>query len=233
MRCEEFEIRLNEVLDERRTFSSAPELVEHARQCGACGELVRGYQTMLAGLSCERPAAPAWLTERVVQEALLKSPAQRPPAEPAQRPPVEPAQRPPVESGQRLPLLALAASVLIAAGVMWWNGSRQALPNKNMVGGDRQVAQTNQARSLVPQAAPSVEAPRATPAVEDSADHRSEDDSQGLDGPGILPGSDWAPAGAEWAHEVAEGLRPVTRPTVGAISGFLNLWGIADEGRQS
>jgi hypothetical protein len=36
-----------------------------------------------------------------------------------------------------------------------------------------------------------------------------------------------------WAHDVADGLEPVTKPTVGAINGFLQLWGVGDEGRRS
>lgn len=210
MRCEDFEIRLNDVLDERRTLASDAELAEHARRCGACGELARGYEELLAGLSHELPPAPIWLAERAVEEALLKPPGDQ--------------SRP--RFIERLPLFALAASVLIAAGVMWWNGSRQQVPNKladeialrakstaQPVEGARQAAET---------------APAAVNRVPGGTDDAKTDEVAG-----VLPGTDWAPAGAQWAQEVADGLRPVTRPTVGAISGFLNLWGISPEGHQS
>lgn len=219
MQCEDFEIRLNDVLDERRTLSSAPELAEHARQCGACREIARSYEIMLSGLSYEQlPSAPAWLAERVVKETLLRTPADR-------------------TTGsrwiERMPAFALAASVLIAAGVVWWIDSRRQLPNQGAAGGGEvQVAQTGNKHKPELPASPAIEMHTAVPAVDDTAANTVEyrDAEVSLD---IVPGADWAPAGAEWAQKVAESLQPVTQPTVGAISGFLNLWGIAEEGHRS
>lgn len=237
MRCEDFEVRLNDVLDERRTLASDAALAEHARRCGACGELARGYEELLAGLSHELPPAPAWLAERAVEEALLKSPGDQ-----ARSRFVE-----------RLPLFALAASVLVAAGVMWWNGSRQPLPNKrpseNWVVGRAAGPPESKGRPGGPphdmQSRRNPNLQSAAKLADDGARQTAETapavvsrmpggtDDANADVAGVLPGTDWAPAGAHWAQEVADGLRPVTRPTVGAISGFLNLWGISPERHQS
>ncbi|HEX7378780.1 MAG TPA: hypothetical protein VF278_16785 [Pirellulales bacterium] len=257
MRCEDFEVRLNDVLDERRTLASDAELAEHARRCGACGELARGYEELLAGLSHELPPAPAWLAERAVEEALYCTRAGMRQSAPAEDGPPGPSpdrvtawEGHPTQSRknasilpacgilkpsgdqsrprfiERLPLFALAASVLIAAGVMWWNGSRQPMPNKladEIALRAESTAQTAESARQTAETAPAV-----VSRVPGGTDDVKTDEVAGL-----LPGTDWAPAGAQWAQEVADGLRPVTRPTVGAISGFLNLWGISPEGHQS
>lgn len=236
MRCENFEARLNDVLDERRSLSSAPELDEHLRQCSACRELARAYEGMLTGLSYEQlPPAPVWLTDRIVNNAAEKTPDVK---TPVGRPNV-------LRFPDRLLAFALAASVLIAAGVLWKSHSRERqLTNKMAPRTDVTIAHAapNQASKKQPR----VEVPgtpRAAPAIDDVAangtENKAPNNREAGAAMGLLPGTDWsprtdwAPAGAEWAQEVADGLEPVTRPTVGAISGFLNLWGIAEEGHRS
>lgn len=216
MQCEDFEGRLNEVLDERRSLSSAPELAEHARQCGVCRELARAYDAMLLGLSYEQlPPAPTRLAEHVVKEALSRRPADRMAA----------------SRFVRLPAFALAASVLLAAGVVWWIDSHQLPKDVRAGGGDVQVAQATNEQKSERRAASEMET-KVVPAMNDIAAN-SKDAPEADNTLGILPATDWAPAGAEWAQEVADGLQPVTRPTVGAISGFLNLWGLAEKGHRS
>lgn len=69
MRCEEFEIRLEEVLDERQSPASDPRLKEHADTCAACRSRVAAYDTMLAGLAlC---AAPSWDDPRLVERVFF------------------------------------------------------------------------------------------------------------------------------------------------------------------
>lgn len=66
MRCEEFESRLNEILDRRRHPRSDAELWLHANSCSECGELLAGYQTLLSGLRRRAAAAaPADMPTRV------------------------------------------------------------------------------------------------------------------------------------------------------------------------
>ncbi|HET6878731.1 MAG TPA: hypothetical protein VFI31_01095 [Pirellulales bacterium] len=213
MRCEEFEARLNEVLDERRALSSAAEIEGHARQCGGCRELLRLYEAMLAGLTVDKvPAVPAGLTARIVSEA---APSML---------------RPGRDNVKILPFprlvsaMSLAAAVLLfAAGWLWLNRGGEPAFKKGQAGGAdvaqadhlRQTHRPEQAKSNPVSANPG---PIAANARSDKHERAA------------LPEAEWAQPGTEWAQEVANGLQPVTRPTVGAINGFLNLWGIGDRG---
>lgn len=58
MRCEEFESRLNEILDRRRNPRSDAELSLHAASCLECGDLLAGYQSLLAGFKRREVVAP-------------------------------------------------------------------------------------------------------------------------------------------------------------------------------
>ncbi|HVA51484.1 MAG TPA: hypothetical protein VNH11_34395 [Pirellulales bacterium] len=205
MRCEDFEVRLNEVLDERRTISSADDLTDHVRDCGNCRSLARSYEAVFAGLrQAAIPAEPEWVTRRVLAQ-------------------LEPAT-------VRLPwrraatVLALAATLLLAVGLGW------------VIKPSRPVA-TNSPKSLggafhdQPHLA-------QTPTVGNARSRRA--GTQGVapaptalsSGPNANELMGLIPA-ADWAQDVADGLEPVTQPTVGAITGFLRLWGVGDEGRRS
>jgi hypothetical protein len=48
MHCVRFEMRLNELLDERVSPDSDLELLEHADDCPACAELLAGHELLLA-----------------------------------------------------------------------------------------------------------------------------------------------------------------------------------------
>lgn len=70
MRCDEFESRLEEILDERLSPASDPLLKEHAALCAECRHRAAAYESMLVGLGlCQ---APSWddpeLSERVLAE---------------------------------------------------------------------------------------------------------------------------------------------------------------------
>lgn len=56
MHCVRFEMRLNELLDERLSPDSDLELMEHARECPQCAELLAGHELLLA--ATERFDAP-------------------------------------------------------------------------------------------------------------------------------------------------------------------------------
>ncbi|HQU42319.1 MAG TPA: hypothetical protein PK867_05880 [Pirellulales bacterium] len=205
MRCEDFEGRLNEVLDERRAISSADDLTDHIRECGDCRSLARSYEAVFAGLrQAAIPAEPEWVTRRVLAQ-------------------LEPAT-------VRLPwrrtatVLVLAASLLLAVGLGWIMKPNQpvdansrkslgvAVYDQPGLGQTHAVGNDITRRAAIPSVAPP---PTAAPGDPDANELM-----------GLIPAADWA-------HDVADGLEPVTQPTVGAITGFLRLWGVGDEGRRS
>jgi hypothetical protein len=108
--CEEFERRLNELLDEHRQLDGDAELSAHASNCGACERLLRDYEALREAVaSLKAPAPPADLVARVLAEREAGSGAAR--------------WRP------VLAALALAATVVVAAplGLRWLN-SRSDIP---------------------------------------------------------------------------------------------------------
>jgi hypothetical protein len=61
MQCQEFEDRLNLLLDERQRPQADPQLAAHAAQCERCCQLLAGQQALLAGLrqwKLNREASP-------------------------------------------------------------------------------------------------------------------------------------------------------------------------------
>ncbi|HVX13674.1 MAG TPA: hypothetical protein VHC22_21000 [Pirellulales bacterium] len=227
MRCDEFESRLNEVLDERRPLSSAPDIEEHARRCGQCREVARSYEAMTAGLHYDTvPTVPEGLTARIVNEAMRSGREARP----AERHVAV------LRYPRRLPAAALLAAVLLLAVTLTWIDHRRGSDGPRGKAETDSVAQADRPR---PAQVLNQKPPGAGSAIDEQVDRATaphETDSfasQNLLNLGSLPAAGWAQPGAEWAQEMADGLQPVTRPTVGAINGFLNLWGIGDEGRRS
>jgi hypothetical protein len=211
MRCERFETRLNEVLDARQPLSSASDLEEHKRECGRCRELARAYEAVLAGLvEADVPSQPVSLTSRIVAQLhrprILRFPKR-----------------------QTL-LVSAAAAVLLAAVALPWMwtgmGGRRAM-NDN----PPQIADAGPSPQSHDLARP-VQQPvehEDTHAVSPSSAPTALLDLNQLKAQGLMS----ALPGKNLAHDVADGLEPVTKPTVGAISGFLQLWGVGDEGRRS
>jgi hypothetical protein len=69
VRCEEFETRLNDLIDERVEPSADATLAAHAAECAACATLLREYAALLNGVTMlPRPAVPAGLSLRVVAD---------------------------------------------------------------------------------------------------------------------------------------------------------------------
>ncbi len=69
MRCEEFEIRLDELIDSRTRPSADAALVAHASQCANCERLLRDYESLLDGVvNMPMPSVPAGLPLRVVAD---------------------------------------------------------------------------------------------------------------------------------------------------------------------
>jgi hypothetical protein len=69
MHCVRFEMRLNQLLDDRALPDSDLELVEHARECPDCAELLGGHELLLHGLeTCEAPSAGPDFAVRIAAE---------------------------------------------------------------------------------------------------------------------------------------------------------------------
>jgi hypothetical protein len=70
MQCREFEERLNQVLDERRSPASDSRLKAHASRCERCELLLAGYQSLMIGLAQSSPPSPGReFDRRVLAEA--------------------------------------------------------------------------------------------------------------------------------------------------------------------
>ena len=105
MHCEEFENKLNEAIDERRSPLVADELTAHASGCPACDALWRGYEGLLTAVGAlKAPITPVDLTAHVMAEytAARRTPRRR----------------------MALAALALAATVLIALGLSLSRGNK-------------------------------------------------------------------------------------------------------------
>jgi hypothetical protein len=59
MHCVQFEMRLNQLLDDRGDLDSDLELAEHARECPACADLLVGHELLLQGVAAEALNEPA------------------------------------------------------------------------------------------------------------------------------------------------------------------------------
>ena len=67
MKCDAFEDRLNELLDERRHPESDAPLIEHVRRCAGCRETLAAHEALFDGLESRNlPSPEAALAERVV-----------------------------------------------------------------------------------------------------------------------------------------------------------------------
>ena len=77
MQCEEFEDRLNAVLDERGRVEWDAELDLHRETCAVCRHLASAYDTLLEGFfALAAPEAPEDMSLRVMAE-LTARPAER------------------------------------------------------------------------------------------------------------------------------------------------------------
>ena len=233
MRCEKFESRLNELLDERLPLSKAADAEEHLRQCSACRDLARAYESVLAGLQqAAIPPEPAGLTRRIVFEARRPS---------VIRPWVFLRHRR-VAGGAMA--FAAAAALLVAFGLSWLFNSA-GRHDQALRGDAGSLADSDQPRpsDLAADQGAADDGPQSERRPTDIYDTKQIDATAVSSIPDATASLDVTHLnadelmrslpGADWAQGVADGLEPVTKPTVGAISGFLHLWGVGDEGRRS
>ena len=258
MRCAEFESRLNGVLDRRLWLDADPPLAEHAQTCGECRALAACYEAVVAGLSQARlPQPSSELTSRVLADVAPR-PASPRPDEAAggvlrRISPVAPGRRRlarSISSRGVIAVAAMAATVLVAVVMRWGQLDPARQPRRNQeplaarqAPGDRVSAGTPGQPALT-QATPS-HAPNKTPRNKRSpyqglAAETSQTVAvamQLLPGVGVSAIDDGDAAAAEpasdWVHGVADGLKPVTEPTAGAVNSFLELLATGDGGSRS
>ncbi len=208
MRCDEFEDRLNTVLDKRQRRQWDAELSLHCDTCAQCGQLAAAYDALLDGFyELTTPEAPHDMGLRVIAQV-----------------------RTPPSTGRRLALvaavLATAAALLVVVGPAWRGtpDTPQADPNPN-------VASTTKPRieppfervplEGVPPFVPELLAMALSPDGDPYAGLARET-GQGLANvilyvPGVGGGkgiidveADGTPGEPAWAVRMSEGLKPIT-----------------------
>jgi len=221
MRCDEFEIRLNEVLDQRRLPEADVGLADHARQCEKCRALAASFQAILEGLerSLTVPCTND-LSDRVLA-ALAPATTIRFP-----------------HRRQLMVLAAAAAVLLLVIGPWTWfgGGERSAGPAPRI---PRPSAAVKPATGSQPRPEKEIAGPYRTLARETTASlsvamQLLPVESLGIGGAaGTQSRNPPATAPAEWVHGLTDGLTPVTRPTAGVMSTFIDLLSAKDEDPRS
>ena len=122
MRCDQFEQRLNELLDERANPGEDQRLVQHATRCPACRGLLEAQRIVLSLLQQRK------LLQQASRRAAARSPVRRSP----RRRPVEP---PATRNTTRLALLTAACvATLLVCSWIAPSAPRQGRSQRNRVG---------------------------------------------------------------------------------------------------
>lgn len=128
MNCDSFEMRLDELLDERLPPDSDIELNEHADGCPQCARLMADHQSLLEAVELlARPRMHAGLAAQVLEQMALEPVAVANEADPRHLPTPSrstSARRfaPPVATW----IAATAAVLLVGIGVVRWNKVHRA-----------------------------------------------------------------------------------------------------------
>ena len=120
MHCEEFEKRLQSILDERLLFETDPLLIQHTQVCDTCCGLMLAYEEFLKGLDSTTMLTPS---SNVIQDvmdqldsiALTTSSSTLPPLQNSQPDLLVPytTEQPVAYNNQRFSPLAIALSLLL------------------------------------------------------------------------------------------------------------------------
>ncbi|WP_254507728.1 anti-sigma factor family protein [Anatilimnocola floriformis] len=160
MKCTDFEDRLNDILDERRSPHTDAALTSHAATCADCRELLADHESLFRGL-----AVLSHRTASSLQETLSPELGTRVLSEyntPVIVPPLPPAPR-----RSWFPLVATAAAVLIVVGIgvlIANRGGRQPIardPAPRNKGNGNGLAIANPNRATIPAESPK----KAPPAI--------------------------------------------------------------------
>lgn len=246
MQCAEFESRLNDLLDQRRWLDADPRLAEHVRGCGECRNLAAAYEAVVVGFEQSRiPEVSAGLTERVLADFSAASKSEGLPSlAPARR-------RVPAPWNRSWALAALAAAVLLAVALRWAVGPVQKLTAKSdraLAADEKKTDNSLAVRDIAPLEvghAPEELDPQLEPGEQPSDGYRglaAETSQSFAVALQLFPGLGGerkdgehaanAPA-SDWMHGLSDGLKPVTRPTAGAVNTFLQLLAPGGEGSRS
>jgi hypothetical protein len=255
MRCAEFESRLNELLDERLWLDADSSLAEHAQTCSECCKLAASYEALVVGLNQTRlPQPGADLTSRILANVASRtagSPRDEAVGVPFGR--ISPASaegRSARWSTSRIgvAVAAMAAAVLLAVAMRWGavDPAKQPGQNQDLLAarqkpGDKVAAKTPDAAALKQAAAKANTTPREKlDPYRGLAAETSQSFGMAMQ---LLPGlgasaknagdATAAEPASGWVHGVSDGLKPVTRPTAGAVNSFLELLATGDGGSRS
>ena len=249
MQCAEFESRLNDLLDQRRWLDADPRLAEHVRGCGECRNLAAAYEAVVVGLEQSRiPDFSADLTERVLADYSSASNSKELTLAGRRAAPAR---------NRTWAFAALAAAVLLAVALRWAVGPAQKPPAKDdlaVAANEKKADERKTDGSLAVRDVAPLEVSDASEELDPQLE-RGEHASDGYRGlaaetsqsfavamrlfPGL--GSDPKDSGeqatnesaSDWMHGLTDGLKPVTRPTAGAVNTFLHLLASGDEGARS
>jgi hypothetical protein len=138
MQCIEFETRLNDLLDERRSPSIDRILAEHADSCASCAELLASHESLLEGLQGSPKVRLSADERRMFTEKVLSAVAALPHDPFPGHDGVELVERPQMvaSANHSSPLalvgmaLAAAAAILIALLPWFQSGEQPANPNQ-------------------------------------------------------------------------------------------------------
>lgn len=251
MQCAEFESRLNDLLDQRRWLDADPHLAEHVRGCSECRHLAAAYEAVVVGFEQSQiPDCRPNLTDRVLADYAAASKSEK------LTPAGHWAQRAAATANRSWTFAALAAAVLLAVALRWAAGPALISPGRPLPAqGDRAAADEMRTDgSLVVREVAPLEVGDAPEEFDPQLEQgeRSGDAYGGLAAEAsqsfavalqLFPGVGSDPnesreraandPAADWIHDFSDGLKPVTRPTAGAVNSFLQLLASGDEGSRS
>jgi hypothetical protein len=250
MNCQQFEARLNELLDERAPLEMDDSLNGHIRECAACRELLSAYVDLLQVMRFRSPPAPAPdLAPRIVAAAISQEPVIQETGIRLDTAGASVASRLPAPVADRATAATLRRPVgggASAASRVWWRAAGIAVAIAVLVAVylrfqpsavNNTVSPEGGVAKVAKQDAPAAE-PRALSELAQNAAHcyaglARETRSEFSDVLALVPRVEGAPAAMllggedpiatpEVASHVREGLRPLADSTMAA---FTSLFG--------
>ena len=231
MNSEQFETRLNDLLDRRIAPEADPELLRVAEQFTACRALLGAYRAVLDGVvEMDLPRPPADLADRILVQRRRERIANRCLAAPRR-----------VVTGLtgRHALYAAAATLLVAGPALHWfrqdtshhRGRPIADAKQTSVPPDLPAESVAQLASVPAPLAPSDRPVQAITSEPAGAAGRAMDEIASLVTPAQQPSNAGsssgatppATEGAAWMGEVSQGFQPIADSAAGALDFLLEV----------